>query len=237
SRRDFTCTDAGNTIHFRRVKAMKMDRVRMRAKIGEFDPYSVALGAADGRPWHAPVVAPGREENPRCNFDVMLARRELVLAQRLTIGQGAHLAVVPIDQHLHRVKSVAIMINLPDQHFRTVLVRMRGVGVVVWPLSLHGLVDETCAHNSGSRSQSQANELAPGQALVTHQSAPAFSEWSGSILGQSKYFVKNDLNLWNRSWPSPVHREEMCTDELTTRQGDTGPFVRIGHFRTPILQV
>ena len=72
--------DLEDAVHVRRVDAVEVDRVRVRARVGEPDAEQVALGRPDDRTWHRAVVRPRREGHSRRDLDLAVGGDELVLA-------------------------------------------------------------------------------------------------------------------------------------------------------------
>jgi hypothetical protein len=70
--------DLEDAVHVRRVDAVEVDRVRMRAGVGQRDAQEVVLGRADHGTRHGAVVRPRREPDPRRDLDVAVARDERV---------------------------------------------------------------------------------------------------------------------------------------------------------------
>ena len=71
------------------MNTVEVDRVRVRAAVYEVDPQEVVLGRADDRPRDRAVEAPGVEEHTLGNFDLVVEREEVVLADRAgLVGEG-----------------------------------------------------------------------------------------------------------------------------------------------------
>ena len=78
---------AGHAVDARRMDAMKVHGVRHGAGVGERDADQVALGHAQRRAGHAPVVGPGREEHARRDLDLAIERGDPELPQAATVRQ------------------------------------------------------------------------------------------------------------------------------------------------------
>ena len=50
------------------------------------------------------------------DLDLLVAGKDLVFAQALAAGQRADLAIIPIDQHVHRVKAVGGRVDSAHEH-------------------------------------------------------------------------------------------------------------------------
>ena len=72
--------DLEDAVHVRRVDAVEVDRVRVRAGVREADAQDVALGRAQHRAGDGAVVRPGREEDARRDLDLAVDRGQRVLA-------------------------------------------------------------------------------------------------------------------------------------------------------------
>ena len=84
-------------IHLWRVPAVKVDGVRMSALVDEVDPDTVASPGANRRPWHLPVVGPSREEDTRCDLDLAVYGKQLVLAEeRAVLAWGLPVEARPL---------------------------------------------------------------------------------------------------------------------------------------------
>ena len=66
--------DLEHAVHVRRMDAVEVDRVRVRAGVDEVDAQRVALGGADDGAGHGAVVRPGREEDARRDLDLPVDR-------------------------------------------------------------------------------------------------------------------------------------------------------------------
>jgi hypothetical protein len=73
-------------VHFRRVPAVEVDRVRMRSRVDEVDADAVPFGRAERRSGHLPVERPGRKEHPGRDFDFTIDGHQLVLPQQRAVG-------------------------------------------------------------------------------------------------------------------------------------------------------
>ena len=123
---------------------MKVHRVRVRAAVDESDAQPVALRAANGWAGDAPVVGPRREEYARRNFHFPVCGINGVFAQHLSAGQRADLPVIPVHQDLHRVETIALVIDRSDEqavmrgmvagHRMIALRRHLVLGVSLWAL-------------------------------------------------------------------------------------------------------
>jgi hypothetical protein len=72
--------DLEDAVHVRRVNAVKVDGVRVRARVQQTDAERVALGGPNHGAWRGAVVRPCREEDARCDLEVVVGRRQRVLA-------------------------------------------------------------------------------------------------------------------------------------------------------------
>src|SRR5919109_1000396 len=72
--------DLEDAIHARRMDAVEMDRVRVRAAVRELDAKEIALGGADDRARNRPVVGPGVEVDPLGDLDPAVVGSQVVLA-------------------------------------------------------------------------------------------------------------------------------------------------------------
>src|SRR5918995_14930 len=83
-----------DAIHVCWVEAVEVDRVRVLTVVLEHHPQPVPLGGPQGRPRYLPVVGPSRVHDPRCDLDLHLFGRKLVLPD----GASALLAFLsPIE--------------------------------------------------------------------------------------------------------------------------------------------
>jgi hypothetical protein len=72
--------DLEDAVHVRRMDAVEVNRVRVRAAVCERDAQPVALRRADHRPRDGAIVRPGREEDSLGDLDLPVDRGERVLA-------------------------------------------------------------------------------------------------------------------------------------------------------------
>ena len=72
--------DLEDAVHVRRVNAVKVDRVRVRARVDEVDSQGVAFGCPEDGTGNGAVVGPGGEEDARRDLDFLVDRGERVLA-------------------------------------------------------------------------------------------------------------------------------------------------------------
>ena len=72
--------DLEDAVHVRGVDAVEVDRVRVRAVVGELDAEDVALGCAQHRPGHSAVVRPRGVGDSLRHLDLAVLRDERVLA-------------------------------------------------------------------------------------------------------------------------------------------------------------
>src|SRR5215207_7368793 len=66
-------------IHIGGVEAVEVDRMRVLTVVLEHNPQLLALRGPQGRPRHLPVIGPSRVHDPRCDLDLDLFGRNLVL--------------------------------------------------------------------------------------------------------------------------------------------------------------
>ena len=59
-------------VHLRRMPAVEVNRVRVRALVDEGDPHAVAFGRAERRPGHLAVERPRRKEDARRDLDLAI---------------------------------------------------------------------------------------------------------------------------------------------------------------------
>ena len=111
---------ARHAVHARRMDAVEMHRVRMRAVVPEDDPQPLALLGAERRPGHAAVVGPGREHDARRDLDLLVLGRDLEGPQRAPVGQRRDRAGLPVGQHCRRIEAVAGVVDLADRDHRAV---------------------------------------------------------------------------------------------------------------------
>ena len=119
---------ARHAVHARRMDAVEMHRVRMRAVVLEDDPQPVAFGRAQRRAGHAAVVGPGREHDARRDLDLLVLGDDLEGPQRAAVGQRRDRAGLPVGQHRGRIEAVAGVVDLADGDHRAVRARMVGAG-------------------------------------------------------------------------------------------------------------
>ncbi len=82
-------------VHGRRMPAVEMHGVGVRALVEEADADPIALGGAQRRAGHLAVVGPGREEDAGRDLDLAIDGVDLVLAQQRAVG-ARRLAVVAL---------------------------------------------------------------------------------------------------------------------------------------------
>ena len=73
-------------VHLRRMPAVEVNRVRMRALIQEVDADAIAFGGAQRRTRHLAVEGPGRKEHAGRDLDLAVDGDQLVLAQERAVG-------------------------------------------------------------------------------------------------------------------------------------------------------
>lgn len=134
---------AGHPVHPRRMDAVEMHGVGMRAPVPEPDPHAVALGDPDRRARHAAVVGPGREHDPRGDLDLLVLGGDLELAHGAAGVVAADRAGVPVGQHGERIEAVPSAVDGPDSgHAAVIAMRRRsfcGVGgLAVFGVRLFG---------------------------------------------------------------------------------------------------
>src|SRR5688572_30703025 len=95
-------------IHIRRMDSVKVNGMRMRARIREMYANPITFSAPQRRARHLPVVRPRREVNARRNLDFLVERSDIVLAQRLSIRQRRYLAVIELGQELRWIEPVRV---------------------------------------------------------------------------------------------------------------------------------
>jgi hypothetical protein len=64
------------------MDAVEVDRVWVLGRVRELDAQAIALRRPDRRARDAPVVRPGREEDPGSDLYLFVDRDELVFADR-----------------------------------------------------------------------------------------------------------------------------------------------------------
>ena len=96
--------DLEDAVHVRRVDAVKVNRVRVRAGVDEAHAEDVVLGRADDRPRHGAVVRPGREEDSRRDLDLAVDRAQRVLADASRL----------VRQHLGRIQQGVEVVRPAD---------------------------------------------------------------------------------------------------------------------------
>ncbi|MCZ7589090.1 MAG: hypothetical protein M5U27_09625 [Gaiella sp.] len=72
--------DLEDAVHVRGMDPVKMDRVRVRTRVGESHPQEVVLGRSDHGPRNGAVVRPGGKEDARRDLELLVAGNERVLA-------------------------------------------------------------------------------------------------------------------------------------------------------------
>src|SRR5690606_22840382 len=173
SRRDGAPVLAVHPVHLGGMETMEVHGVWMCAAVGEVDAQAVALDATDRGSGHPTVVGPGREEDPRRDLDLLVDGRHAVGAHWPPVrGLPLQRPHVPIDEHLHRVETVAQVIDLADQHLRH-----RDTGAVSTPdrcgaRAVPTLVAPTGSGGSGGSCQQRTGEQ-PG---AEHGSRAAHAE-------------------------------------------------------------
>jgi hypothetical protein len=90
------------------MKAMKVDRMRVRRSVDEVDANAVTFGGADGGAGYTSVVRPGWVEHAWRDLDLFVYGEKIVLAQRLSVGQDADLAIIKIGQHGGRIEQIGL---------------------------------------------------------------------------------------------------------------------------------
>ncbi len=80
-------------IHFRRVPAVEVNRVRMRPLVDEGDAHVVPFSGADRRRRHLAVGGPRREEHSGRDLELAIDGKELVLAKPRAVGAKGFLVV------------------------------------------------------------------------------------------------------------------------------------------------
>ncbi len=81
-------------VHLRRVPAVKVDGVRMRAHVDERHADAITLRRAKRGARHLTVVGPRRKEHAGRDLDLAIDREDLVLAKQRAVGP-LRLAVEP----------------------------------------------------------------------------------------------------------------------------------------------
>ena len=81
--------DLEDAVHVRRVDAVEVDRVRVRAAVREVDAQEVVLGGADHRPGHGAVVRPRLEEDALRDLDLACRPRSACTRARGRAGAAA----------------------------------------------------------------------------------------------------------------------------------------------------
>jgi hypothetical protein len=68
--------------------------MRMGAGVDEVNAQAITGVGTQGGAWHLPVIGPGREEDARRDFDLLVEGGDLPLTDDGAIGHGGCLAVV-----------------------------------------------------------------------------------------------------------------------------------------------
>jgi hypothetical protein len=103
--------DAGRSIDERGVDAVKVDRVRMRARVDEADLQQVAFARAQRRPGNAPVVCPRGVLDTRHDLDLLVGGDQLPPPQRPAAREPTRRAPVEVAQHGGRVEAVDLRVD------------------------------------------------------------------------------------------------------------------------------
>ena len=90
---------ARHPVHARRMDAVEMHGVRVRAVVLENDPQPVAFGRAQCGPGNTTVVGPGRKHDARRDLDLLVLGRDLEGPQRAPVRQRRNRAGIPVGQH------------------------------------------------------------------------------------------------------------------------------------------
>src|SRR5665811_674246 len=87
---------ARNAVHPSRMDAMEMHGVNVATGVAENDADSVALGDTQGWTRDPTTVGPGREHDPRRDFDLLVLRGDNELAKRATARPRTGDTLVPV---------------------------------------------------------------------------------------------------------------------------------------------
>ena len=124
-------TGAGYAVHPRRVDAVEMHGMGVRAAVLEDDPQALAFDASQRRAGNAPVVGPGRKEDPRCDLDLAIEGGDGPFADPAAVGVGPDAAIVEIGEDGGRVEAVPAVIDPADD-----TIAARGMSVAGMRLGL-----------------------------------------------------------------------------------------------------
>ena len=164
-----------HAIHVRRVDAMKMNRVRVRAPVVKIHADQIALCGSEGGPRYLSVIRPRRKVYARRDFDLAIDCVEFERAQRLAARQGGYPSEIELLEKRHRIHrgirddanragSVGIMGRI---EFRQLL---RGT---------HGL--RGCSHPNGPQCAPRQHLAASHFTASTHGVTPPLSYMQASL--------------------------------------------------------
>ena len=71
---------ARHAIHGSRMDAVKMQRMGVAGSVAQGDAQEIAFCTAQGRPGDAPVIRPGRINDARGNFDILIEHHDFIFA-------------------------------------------------------------------------------------------------------------------------------------------------------------
>ena len=154
ARLDHTASDPGYPIHESGVNTVEVDGVRMCPGVGEVDPNSVALSAAERRSWNLAIVGPGREEDAWGDLDLLVGGDDLVLAKRPAIRLPAHVPVVECGEEGRGIEAHGNRVDLANGHHHhgTVFVVS---GLKGWGCPVTGMRAQGCCSASSGQQRRQ----------------------------------------------------------------------------------
>ena len=132
ARRDVAGADARDAVHPRRVDAVEVDRVRVRARRStNLIAQALALARAERGPGHAAVVGPGVVLHARRDLDLLL------LGDQLPLAHAVHdRALVEVAQDRLRVEAVRPRIDHADRPGVQRVLHRRAAAVDVVPAAV-----------------------------------------------------------------------------------------------------